>query len=413
MCHTGASSSLFQTFTRLQSPDFMNAAQEVLKLQNISDLSKAETDSVGAAAAVVTEFRHIPALDGLRGVAVLAVMFYHLELLVPWLGPISHGGFLGVDIFFVLSGFLITSVLLKEQSKTGQINLKNFYMRRIFRLIPAYWVFLAVLFLFGNYLLSPLAAKTIYDNYSYNFILAFLYLMNWNRASAETAVAGNLNHTWSLSIEEQFYIFWSLVMYLAFSEKRSRKTIFFITIGSVAVVICWRIGRALNGTPYDVMYYSTDTRIDALLIGCAASMIYMWKLVPASFFKTAYFNLLVFVMYIGAVWVFFNASSKDISLYTALLPLFTASTAIIILWLMTREKTPVHFLLENKFLGWIGKISYGLYLWHFLAYEFSKETFSSAEVQITAGIILAFAVSALSYYLVEQPFLKIKNRFSM
>jgi peptidoglycan/LPS O-acetylase OafA/YrhL len=384
----------------------MNAGQEVLELKDVANLSKTESDTA------VTAFRHIPALDGLRGIAVLAVMFYHLEVLVPWLGPVSHGGFLGVDIFFVLSGFLITSVLLKEQARNGQISLKNFYMRRIFRLVPAYWFFLIVLFSFGQFLLSPLAAKTIYDYYSYNFILAFLYLMNWNRATAETAVAGNLNHTWSLSIEEQFYIFWSFVTFLAFSEKRSRVTIFFITAGLVLLVICWRMGRALNGTSPDVLYYSTDTRIDAILIGCVASMIYMWKLAPKSFFKSVYFDLLAAACYLTLVWIFFNASSKDISLYTALLPLFTVSVAVIILWLMNREKTPGHFLLEIRPLQWIGKISYGLYLWHYLAYEFSRETFSSVEMQIAAGTTLAFAASALSYYVIELPFLRLKTKFS-
>jgi peptidoglycan/LPS O-acetylase OafA/YrhL len=382
----------------------MNAGQEVLELKDISNLSKVETD------AGVTAFRHIPALDGLRGIAILTVMAYHLEKLVPELHQLTQGGFLGVDIFFVLSGFLITSILLKEHGKTGKIHLKNFYLRRLFRLIPAYWFFLAVLYLCGSFLLPPAETALIYSNY--NFPIAFFYFTNWSRAAADGGIAGNLNHTWSLSIEEQFYIIWSLVLFFAFAEKRSRRAIFTITLAAVAVVIVWRMARALNGTTADVLYYSTDTRIDALLIGCAASMAYMWKLIPASFFKSLYFDLLALAAYITAALVFFNSSYHDVSLYTAHLPLFTGAVAIMILWLMTREKTPIHFLLENKLLQWVGKISYGLYLWHYLMYEFSKKTFSSVETQIVAGLTLAFAVSALSYYLVELPFLKIKSRFS-
>jgi peptidoglycan/LPS O-acetylase OafA/YrhL len=382
----------------------MNSAQEVLDLKDVSTLSTSES---GAA---VTAFRHIPALDGLRGIAILTVMVYHLEKLAPDFHEVTKGGFLGVDIFFVLSGFLITSILLKEHGKTGKINLKNFYLRRLFRLIPAYWLFLSVLYVFGAYLLPPQESALIYSNY--NFPIAFFYFTNWNRAAADGGVAGNLDHTWSLSIEEQFYIIWSLVLFFAFTEKRSRRAIFTLTLASVALIIFWRMARALTGTTADILYYSTDTRIDALLIGCAASMVYMWKLIPASFFRSVYFDLIALAAYITAALVFFNSSYHDVSLYTAHLPLFTTATAIIILWLMTREKTPVHFLLENKILQWVGKISYGLYLWHYLMYEFSKKTFSAVEVQIVAGLALAFAVSALSYYLVELPFLKIKNKFS-
>jgi len=382
----------------------MNAAQEVLELKDISNLTDTKAD------AAVTVFRHIPALDGLRGIAILAVMLYHLEKFIPELHELTKGGFLGVDVFFVLSGFLITSILLKEHGKTEKIHLKNFYLRRLFRLIPAYWFFLVILYFFAPFFLPEIEIKVLYDNYS--FLIAFLYFTNWNRAGADGGIAGNLNHTWSLSIEEQFYIIWSLVLFFAFKENRSRRAIFTITIGGVALVIIWRLIRALTGTGIDILYYSTDTRIDALLIGCAASMIYMWKLIPRSFFRSIYFDLLAFAAYLGIVWTFFNASSKDISLYTALLPIFTGSCAIIILWLMNREKTPVHFLLEFKPLQWVGKISYGLYLWHYLMYEFSKKTFTAVETQIAVGIALAFAVSALSYYIVELPFLKIKTRFS-
>ena len=107
-------------------------------------------------------FTHIKALDGLRAVAVLIVMFHHLDLLIPEKKEFFKAGYLGVDVFFVLSGFLITSVLIKEQSKSENINLKNFFLRRTLRLIPAYWFFLAVLYVFGNYLLVPDSAAFIY-----------------------------------------------------------------------------------------------------------------------------------------------------------------------------------------------------------------------------------------------------------
>ncbi len=100
-----------------------------------------------------TRFRHFPALDGFRAIAIITVMYYHLTYLVPSVGFFADGGYLGVDIFFVLSGFLITSVLLKEHGRSGTISLKNFFVRRILRLGPALWVFLLLLYLFGNLLL--------------------------------------------------------------------------------------------------------------------------------------------------------------------------------------------------------------------------------------------------------------------
>src|SRR3982751_1674485 len=111
-------------------------------------------------------FAHIPALDGLRGIAVLAVMAHHLEMFMPARRSLISGGYLGVDIFFVLSGFLITSVLLSEAGKSGTIVLKNFYLRRVMRLVPAYWLFLILLFAFGGWagrILSYIRRQQVYS----------------------------------------------------------------------------------------------------------------------------------------------------------------------------------------------------------------------------------------------------------
>jgi len=121
-----------------------------------------------------TSFRHFPVLDGLRGIAILTVMCYHLEYLVPGIHMFSKGGFLGVDLFFVLSGFLITSILIREHDLTGKISLPAFYIRRTLRLVPALWFFLALLYFAGNLLLSPAQANVIYGRA--NFIYAIFSL---------------------------------------------------------------------------------------------------------------------------------------------------------------------------------------------------------------------------------------------
>lgn len=354
-------------------------------------------------------FKHIPALDGLRGIAVLTVMIYHVEYLFPPLHSFVKGGFLGVDIFFVLSGFLISSILIKEYEKDGQINLKNFYVRRFFRLVPAFWTFLICLYFLGNFLLPPRQAAAIYDNN--NFLFAFSYLMNWHSASNDD-LAGNLNHAWSLAIEEQFYIIWSLILYKAFAENRERKQIFVWTSATILILIAWRTFRALTGTDTRILYYSTDTRIDALLIGCVTAMIYSWKLLPQKLYASKSFSLAALASLATALLVLFNFSHTDKFLYCGTISVFSMSIGVIILWIITRRKSIVKLLLELKPLRWVGQISYGLYLWHFVFYEFGKKTFEAFPVQLIVGISLAFTVSATSFYLIEKPFLKLKEKFS-
>ena len=355
------------------------------------------------------EFKHIPALDGLRGIAVLMVLFFHLIHLSPELYLFAQGGFLGVDVFFVLSGFLITSILIKEYENDGQINLKNFYLRRSFRLVPAFWTFLICLYYFGDYLLPDDQAKLIHSYH--NLFFAFTYLMNWHNVIGN-GLTGNLNHTWSLAIEEQFYIIWSLVLFKCFAKRLTRRQIFLWTGGVILGLIVWRFWRAANGTNPIILYYSTETRIDALLIGCLAAMIYSWRLLPEKFYASRQFDFLALLSLLTALFTAFSFSHTEAFLYYGFLSIFAAAVAVIILWLVTRTKSIPNTLLEIKPLRWLGQISYGLYLWHYVFFEFGKKNFQSLTVQIIAGIGLSIIVSTASFYLIEKPFLKFKNKFS-
>lgn len=368
-----------------------------------------EVSSISESEKVYKEFRHVPALDGLRGIAVLLVMMYHLDSLIPQLYPFVKGGFLGVDVFFVLSGFLITSILIKEYELTNKIFLKNFYVRRFLRLAPAFWLFLICLF-FIDLIVLPTNQNSNSIN-PYNLFFSFFYLMNWY-AAISPGMTGSLNHTWSLAIEEQFYIIWSLVIYKFFSEGKTRKQLVrFTTLTALLLIICRGLRAGMGVDPY-ALYYSTDTRIDALLIGCLASMIFSWQSIPNDFYQTKLFNSIAFSAIVLALLILFNFTYLDPILYYAPLSIFAFSIAIIILWLSTRENTLIHQFMENKTLRWIGVISYGLYLWHFVMFEFAKKSFDSIWFQAFGGIILAFLVSAISYYLVEKPFLKLKEKFS-
>jgi peptidoglycan/LPS O-acetylase OafA/YrhL len=354
-------------------------------------------------------FIHVKALDGLRAVAVLIVMFHHLELLIPENKGFLKAGYLGVDVFFVLSGFLITSVLIKEHSKTNGVSLKNFFMRRTLRLIPAYWFFLAVLYVFGNYFLLPESAEIIYG--SNNFLWATLYLTNWHRILIDNDLTGNLNHTWSLAIEEQFYIFWSLVLYLAFKEKKTRSQIFNLTLIMVAVTVTWQIFRVIVKAEVDTLYYSTDIRIDALLIGCFLSFLYYWRFIPKGFTESKKFQFISFASLIISIVILFNFAYGDISLFYGFKSLFSVCIAVIILWLLTQKEHFITKILELKVLCWTGTISYPLYLWHYLCYEFTRKYFDSAYSQVAIGLTLSFILASFSYYLIEKPFLRMKTKF--
>jgi len=194
------------------------------------------------------QFTYTPALDGMRAIAVLSVMVYHSAMFFPS-GEQLTGGFLGVDIFFVLSGFLITSVLLNEYGKDGSISLTKFYIRRVLRLVPAFWLFLLVLFIMGRWLLVPEQAEIIYQNN--RFLIALTYLTNW--ASAYGPHAGHLNHAWSLAIEEQFYILWPTFLWIAIRRNWSPKSIVRILAVLIFVVIAFRAHRASIGTSIETL----------------------------------------------------------------------------------------------------------------------------------------------------------------
>ncbi|MFT3745769.1 MAG: acyltransferase [Pyrinomonadaceae bacterium] len=351
------------------------------------------------------EFEHMPVLDGLRGIAVLLVIWHHLDLLLPGIRLYVPGGFLGVDVFFVLSGFLITSILLKEFDRHDRISLSNFYIRRTLRLVPGLWLFLVTLFVFGGSLLPEREAVTIY---SYNnFVYAATYLMNWHRVAG--AEAGNLNHTWSLAIEEQFYIIWSLILVIVL-PRLTKRAVAIGTASIVALLIAQRAIRTAVGADADVLYYSTDTRIDALLIGCVASMAYCWRLLPPEWTGAILDRLCLATLIIGAASLFlFDHQSSG--LFYGGISVFSISIAVLILWLVTRSGSGIHRVLELSPLRWLGNISYGLYLWHYVCFEFARMTFDSAFVQVLAAFSMSLGISAISFYFLEKPLLSLKSRF--
>ena len=358
-------------------------------------------------------FQHIPALDGVRAIAVLFVVIYHAVLVVPALKPFVNGGFLGVDIFFVLSGFLITSILLKEFDATQDISFKNFYMRRFLRLMPAYWLQLVLLFLFAYQAFPKSEADKLYGNH--NFVYAFLYLTNWERALDGSEVTGLLSHTWSLAIEEQFYLFWAGFLFLML-RRLKRNSIIMTTAGIIVFTVVFRAFRWQGRESVDFLYNAFDSRMDALLVGCLISQLISWKMLPTTFLASRWLDLCGLVSLWIAIAIVFNLSDSYFSpfLYQGGFTVFALAIGVIVVWLVNRSENLARRFLELRPMRWVGKTSYGLYLWHSITISYVFYSFPDwhASVKLAMAFTLALTLTAISYYFLELPFLQLKKRFS-
>jgi peptidoglycan/LPS O-acetylase OafA/YrhL len=312
-----------------------------------------------------------PALDGLRGLAVLLVLLCH-----TWVPLVAQAGSVGVTLFFVLSGFLITRLLLAERARTGTVSYCRFYARRARRLLPALVV-----------LLAAVAAYLVASHQSLlPVVLAAAYSANLANMTGHSL--GNLDHLWSLSLEEQFYFVWPVL--LPFLARHRRPLVLLAT--AVAAVVTLRTGLWLTGAPVARIYYGADTRADALLVGCGLAFLgpevaaHRW-LRPAA--------------QGGAVILAATCVMPDASLAWVLIPLPFACAAVI-LW---AEQHPGR-LVTCRPLVLTGRISYGLYLWNLPV----ALTLRSWDQDIWAkGVVLvavSFLLAGLSWFVIERPFIR-------
>ncbi len=345
---------------------------------------------------------YIPGLDGLRTLAVFAVIAYHLDL--SW----APGGLLGVNLFFVLSGYLITNILQVQWEHSGTLNLKNFWLRRAKRLLPALFVMLA-----GVMLWTVLFAPERLAALKSEIMAAVFYVSNWYLIFHEVSYFESFGppspfgHLWSLAIEEQFYLFWPLLLGLGFRLLRQRK---WIIGGTVAIALVSALAMALIYIPgHDPsrVYYGTDTRAFALLLGAALAMVWPSGRLSAELTGArrlaldgaGIFGLLV------VLWMIFRTNQYQPFLYQSGLLIFSVAAAVLVAVLAH----PASRL--NRLFGWgplclLGKWSYGIYLWHYPIIVLSSPLVNTGEpdalrslCQISISVLLA----ALSYYLIEEP----------
>lgn len=326
--------------------------------------------------------KYEPALDGLRAVAVLLVVLFHA---FPDRLP---GGWMGVDIFFVLSGYLITTVLVLELRSSGNISFLNFYKRRSLRLIPASAC------VFGFQIVRAFLSQHYRREIIYATLAGAFYFMNWNRAF-DLFPQDILGHMWSLSMEEQFYLVWPAILSVIFL-RNPRSWIIVL----IVAVITWRAFVIFRGGSVERTYNGFDTHSDALLIGCLLSFLSdtaRYWLGRARWISLAFFGIAFFAAP-------YDAPGMQLIGLTVV-SIFAAS-------MITGASTCNRFagMLSLPPLLFTGRISYGWYLWHYPVLMIGRFHGLVGVVSGLALITLSFCIATVSFFIVEKPFLRLKAR---
>jgi peptidoglycan/LPS O-acetylase OafA/YrhL/lysophospholipase L1-like esterase len=348
---------------------------------------------------------YFPALDGIRAIAVAAVVAYHLQ--VPGLG----GGLLGVSVFFTLSGYLITSLLLREVAQHGRVDLKGFWVRRARRLLPALCFMLAVVTLTTAIARPEKLVATLREA-----LCALLYVANWTTiASGDDYFArfsgpGPLDHLWSLAIEEQFYLVWPVVVFallgLGARTQRGRWPLALVTL-LLAAASTWVIAHAYdpNAMNNTRAYEGTDCRAAALLVGALAALA-----LPLDRAGTVSRRMRVALDVLGALGLVGVALCIALTdeyssfLYRGGEVVLAAATAFVAM-AASHPETVVGRVLRFAPLRWLGARSYGIYLWHLPVVAFMPDT-TLASAPVARGVIevaLIVVLAAASYRLIEEP----------
>ncbi len=374
----------------------------------------------------VSQVPYLPGLDVMRALAVVAVMIYHANS--DWL----KGGFLGVEVFFVISGYLITLLLIAEKERSGEISLSQFWLRRARRLLPALGVLMLLLSLWTALFESDALGKLRGD-----VLAGLFYVSNWYQIfiGAGYAAANDfapLRHLWSLAVEEQFYIVWPLVMLLLLRRgpRRISDTARWLFLASIVVTVVvallyhpgpvgtvtetpeayWQIfGRDISKA--DALYLSTVTRASGLLLGCAFAMV--WR--PHAIMRGPLRHksgLLDLLSIIGLVWLgvmcvtvgFLDADGADPILFRGGFFMTSVATLMMIA-AVTHPQSVSSRALATPVLLWIGTRSYGLYLFHWPIYQIIRDIAGNKLKlhEFVLAMIVTAIITELSYRFVETP----------
>lgn len=348
--------------------------------------------------------RYITGLDGIRAIAVIMVLAYHLKL------ALFKSGFLGVTVFFVLSGYLITGILISEVEEEGTIDLKNFWLRRIRRLVPAV-MSMAVVIIF----VSAVVNRVIFTKGCKDFLASVLGFNNWwqifNKVSYFEAagVPSPFTHCWSLAIETQFYLIYPLILLgiykLAKSrgEGRAKRGLLFAGVTLLLALISVILMIVLFDPQQDAsrVYYGTDTRAFSLLFGALLAILWDYRMVPRRL--SASVNMVLGSVSFAVLLVMTIAINGSSNFWYRGGQFVGTILTVLVIYAVSGRKTLLSRLLSHPVLKWIGDRSYSIYLWHYpiilLISKGIKASWWIALIELVLSVVLA----ELSYRFIETP----------
>lgn len=348
--------------------------------------------------------RYITGLDGIRAIAVIMVLAYHLKL------ALFKSGFLGVTVFFVLSGYLITGILISEVEEEGTIDLKNFWLRRIRRLVPAV-MSMAVVIIF----VSAVVNRIIFTKGCKDFLASVLGFNNWwqifNKVSYFEAagVPSPFTHCWSLAIETQFYLIYPLFLLgiykLAKSrgEGRAKRGLLFAGVTLLLALISVILMIALFNPQQDAsrVYYGTDTRAFSLLFGALLAILWEYRMVPRRL--SASVNMVLGSVSFAVLLVMTIAINGSSNFWYRGGQFFGTILTVLMVYAVSGRKTWLSRFLSNPVLKWMGDRSYSIYLWHYPIILLISKGIKASWWITLIEIVLSVVLAELSYRFIETP----------
>ena len=348
--------------------------------------------------------RYITGLDGIRAIAVIMVLAYHLKL------ALFKSGFLGVTVFFVLSGYLITGILISEVEEEGTIDLKNFWLRRIRRLVPAV-MSMAVVIIF----VSAVVNRIIFTKGCKDFLASVLGFNNWwqifNKVSYFEAagVPSPFTHCWSLAIETQFYLIYPLILLGIYKlvksrgEGRAKRGLLFAGVTLLLALISVILMIVLFDPQQDAsrVYYGTDTRAFSLLFGALLAILWEYRMVPRRL--SASVNMVLGSVSFAVLLVMTIAINGSSNFWYRGGQFFGTILTVLMVYAVSGRKTWLSRFLSNPVLKWIGNRSYSIYLWHYPIILLISKGIKASWWITLIEIVLSVVLAELSYRFIETP----------